>query len=102
MQKGGAGPNNTTTKIAQQGTQGACETSILSLISRVSKCPTFAGCQQSGRPMLLGVRPPVQCIHILECSPKSRRHQERMNLTMYRHLPIPWSLAFSQVRQNEQ
>ena len=34
-QKGGAGPNNRTTKTAQQGTKGACETSIRSLISRV-------------------------------------------------------------------
>ena len=42
-----AGPNNPTTKTAQQGTQGACETSIRSLISRVKNCPTFAGCQQS-------------------------------------------------------
>ena len=39
-------PNNPTTKTAQQGTQGACETSINPLISRVSKCPNFAGWQQ--------------------------------------------------------
>ncbi len=45
-QKGGAGPNNPTTKTAQQGTQGACETSINPLVYRVSKCPNFAGWQQ--------------------------------------------------------
>ena len=31
----------------QQGHQGAYETSINPLISRVSKCPTFAGCQHT-------------------------------------------------------
>ena len=29
-------------------------------------------------------------------------HQGRMYLTVYRHLSMPWSLAFSQVRQNDQ
>ena len=45
-QKGGAGSDNPTAKTAQQGHQGAYETSIRPLISRVSHCPIFAGCQQ--------------------------------------------------------
>ena len=45
--KGGAGSDNPTAKTAQQGAQGAHQTSIRPLISRVLKCATFAGCQQS-------------------------------------------------------
>ena len=46
--EGGAGPNNPRAETAQQGPQGAYKTSSPPLISRVSKCPTFAGCQHSG------------------------------------------------------
>ena len=45
-QKGGAGSNNPTAKTERQGHQGAYETSISPLISRVSKSANFAGCQQ--------------------------------------------------------
>ena len=45
--KGGEGSNNRTAKTAQQGPQGAHQTFIRPLISRLSKCPTFAGCQHS-------------------------------------------------------
>ena len=48
-QKGGAGSDNPTAKTAQQGHQGAYATSIRPLISRLSNCPTFAGCQHSLR-----------------------------------------------------
>ena len=37
-----------TTKTAQKGPQRAHQTSIRPLISRVSMCPTLAGCQQIG------------------------------------------------------
>ena len=45
-EEGGAGPNHRTEKAAQQSPQGAYETPIPPLISRVSDCPTLAGCQQ--------------------------------------------------------
>ena len=38
--------DNRTAKTPQQGTQGSYQTSIQPMISRVSKCATFAGCQQ--------------------------------------------------------
>ena len=44
-EKRGAGSDNRTAKRAQQGPQGDHKTSIRPLISRVSKCATFAGCQ---------------------------------------------------------
>ena len=47
--RGGASPNNPTAKTAQQGAQGAYETPIRPLISRVSHCAIFAGCQQLSR-----------------------------------------------------
>ena len=53
-QEGGAGPNNPRAKTAQQGPQGAYKTSSPPRISRVSKSPTFAGCQQF--PVRLRVR----------------------------------------------
>ena len=43
-QEGGADPDDRTAKTLQQDPQGAHQTSIRPLISRVSKCPTFAGC----------------------------------------------------------
>ena len=46
--RGGASPNNPTAKTAQQGPQGVDYTSVRPLISRVSHCPIFAGCQQNG------------------------------------------------------
>ena len=46
-QKGGKSPDNRTAKTAQHGPQGARHTSKQPLISRLSKCATFAGCQQS-------------------------------------------------------
>ena len=45
-QEGGAGSHNRTAKALQQDPQGAHQALSRSLISRVSKCPTFAGCQQ--------------------------------------------------------
>ena len=47
-EKGGEGSDNRTEKTPQQGPQGAHQTSIQPMISRVSKCATFAVCQQSG------------------------------------------------------
>ena len=44
-QEGGAGSHNRTAKALQQDPQGAHQALSRSLISRVSKCPTFAGCQ---------------------------------------------------------
>ena len=43
VQEGGAGSNHSTAKTLQQDPQGVHQTSIRLLISRVSKCPTFAG-----------------------------------------------------------
>ena len=45
-QKGGEGSNNRPAKTAQHGPQGARHTSKQPLISRLSKCPRIAGCQQ--------------------------------------------------------
>ena len=42
--EGGKSPDNRTAKTAQHAPQGACETSKQPLISRLSKCPKFAGC----------------------------------------------------------
>ena len=46
----GASPDNRTAKTTQQGPQGVRHTSKQPLISRVSNCPIFAGCQQSEAP----------------------------------------------------
>ena len=43
--QGGAGSNNRTAKTAQHGPQEDYHISIRLLISRLSSCPTFAGCQ---------------------------------------------------------
>ena len=43
--QGGEGSDNRTEKTPQQGPQGAHQTSIQPMISRVKNCPTFAGCQ---------------------------------------------------------
>ena len=45
--EGGKSPDNRTAKTAQQGPQGAHQTSIRPLIYRVSECAIFAGCQHS-------------------------------------------------------
>ena len=45
-QEGGAGSNDRKATTLQQGYQGAHQTSIQHLISRLPQCPTFAGCQQ--------------------------------------------------------
>ena len=42
-----SGQDHRTAETAQLGPQGAHQTSIRSLISRVSMCAIFAGCQQS-------------------------------------------------------
>ena len=46
-QEGGAGSHNRTAKALQQDPQEAHQALSRSLISRVSKCPTFAGCQHA-------------------------------------------------------
>ena len=43
-QEGGEGSNHRTATTLQQGPQGAHQTSIQPLISRLLMCPTFAGC----------------------------------------------------------
>ena len=43
-QEGGEGSNHRTATTLQQGPQGAHQTSIQPLISRLPMCPTFAGC----------------------------------------------------------
>ena len=48
-EEGAEDSDNRTAETAQQGPQGAYQTSIQPVISRVSKCATFAGCQQYRR-----------------------------------------------------
>ena len=59
-QEGDTGSDNPTAKTPQQGTQGAYQTSIRPMISRVLKCAIFAGCQQASTTLQWGSDYPHQ------------------------------------------